>query len=963
MSAPRILIVEDNAATRKMMRLALQAEGYEVVEAEDAAQAVAVVSERAPALALVDCKLPDADGFELARRLRERLPALRLIAITGWAVEGDMPAWRACFSQVLLKPVAPSRLVEVVGALLEPQAAQGALRHKTVLVVDDDPAQRRLFEASLSSAGFRVITAESGERALQLSTELIPDAILSDVLMPGLDGFGLCRAVRANAALKDVPVVLMSAHYLEREDHELGERFGATRYVSRTAGVEQVLGALLDAFEAPSAPPRPGADDPQTAHLKRVARQLERQAGAGQALSRQVSRQATVLSVLNGFSESLSRQVAPENTLQHTLAECLDAAGLSVGAILLKKAAGNLTLETQLGAPSLADPSRHAELFERAMVEPGMVLPSDNAGAAGDALLAELEVRSALALPIVARDETFGVLLLASNRTDLADADRQEFVRGMRSVSRQLGQSLALSASFAKLTAAKRRYRALLENAHDAIAVLTPEGTVLEVNRSCERMLGRSRAELVGQTLAELAPEESRGVYTTEFVRSLADGGGRVTPGRLRRPDGTTLHVELSRTVVDVGGGERVVLSMGRDISDRVRLEEQLRQSQKMDAVGQLAGGVAHDFNNLLSIILSYTTLALDQLKPSDPLRSDIEQVKRAGERSAELTRQLLAFSRRQVLEPRVLDLNVAIKGAESMLRRVLGEDIELSMLTFTPVGAVLADPGQVEQILMNLLVNARDAMPRGGKLSIETADVTLDAAYASQHHEVTPGRYVMLAVSDTGVGMDSATLNRIFEPFFTTKEEGKGTGLGLATVFGIVKQSGGHIWVYSEPGRGSTFKIYLPRVEQTPEALTLAAPAATVGGSETVLLVEDHEQVRAIARTILGRNGYNVLEAQNGGEALLVCEQYEARIHLLITDVVMPRMSGKQLAERLAPLRPDMKVLFMSGYTDNTIVHHGVLDAGVVFLQKPITPSALLGKVREALGDARRTNRPPAPQ
>ena len=384
---------------------------------------------------------------------------------------------------------------------------------------------------------------------------------------------------------------------------------------------------------------------------------------------------------------------------------------------------------------------------------------------------------------------------------------------------------------------------------------------------------------------------------------------------------------------------------------DRTRLEEQLRQAQKMEAIGRLAGGIAHDFNNLLMAIYGYSEIVLNSLGANAPARKSVEQIMKAGERAATLTRQLLAFSRRQVLELRVLDLNAVVTNFEAMLKPLIGEDIHLVTVLQPRLGLVKADPGQIEQVILNLTVNARDAMPEGGKLTIETANVELDEAYASRHVSVQPGPYVMLALSDTGCGMDAETQARIFEPFFTTKEPGKGTGLGMSTVYGIVKQSGGNIWIYSEPGKGTTIKTYLPRVEGVAEGSEPAHPRSSVlRGSETILLVEDEEMVRSLTREILESHGYAVCEARDSTEALSICHTHSGSIHLLVTDVVMPGLSGRELAARLGTIHPETKVLYMSGYTDDAVVRHGVLNSGLAFLQKPFSANVFLRKVREVL-------------
>jgi nitrogen-specific signal transduction histidine kinase/ActR/RegA family two-component response regulator len=387
------------------------------------------------------------------------------------------------------------------------------------------------------------------------------------------------------------------------------------------------------------------------------------------------------------------------------------------------------------------------------------------------------------------------------------------------------------------------------------------------------------------------------------------------------------------------------------DVTERKQLEEQLRQSQKMEAIGRLAGGIAHDFNNLLTAIVGYSQLLLGGLEVGNPMQGQLEEIKKAGERAASLTRQLLAFSRKGLLQPQVLDLNALVANIDKMLRRLIGEHIELVTVFGPGLECIEADPAQLEQVVLNLVVNARDAMPQGGKIVIETKNLELDEAYADQHPGVSPGRYTMLSVSDEGSGMTAETLKHIFEPFFTTKDRAEGTGLGLFTVYGAVKQNGGNIWVYSEVGRGTTFKVYLPQVNQVVEVRKAdAVSTAAAKGTETVLLAEDEKVVRKFVRSILEKNGYTVLEAHHGSEALRVALQHPGSINLLLTDMVMPLMGGKLLAEKMINLRPGIKVLYMSGYSENAVIHHGILELGTAFLEKPFTVEALERKVRELL-------------
>ena len=501
------------------------------------------------------------------------------------------------------------------------------------------------------------------------------------------------------------------------------------------------------------------------------------------------------------------------------------------------------------------------------------------------------------------------------------------------------------------LRESEARARSLVEGAPYGIYRSTPDGRLLDVNPAMVDMLGYdSAADLLNVDLAS-------GVYLDPGLRDrlIAQYGDRpIFQGvevQWKRKDGTPITVVVSgRPVRDDTGQVVCFEGIAENVTERRVLEEQLRQSQKIEAVGRLAGGIAHDFNNLLMLIKGYCELLLDHIGRDENLRRYGVEIQRAADRATSLTQQLLAFSRKQVLEPKVLELNHVVSDMEKMLQRLLGEDVELAIHLATGLGRVKADPNQLEQVIMNLAVNARDAMPRGGQLSLETDNVELDAIYARQHAGAKAGSYVMLAVSDTGEGMTPEVKARIFEPFFTTKEKGKGTGLGLSTVYGIVKQSEGYIWVYSEPGRGATFKVYLPRVDAPAELPGRAQDRARLRGTETVLLVEDEEGVRKVAREFLEEAGYTVLEARNGDDALQIAAMHTGSLQLLITDVVMPRMSGRELAERLTKLRPDLRVLYISGYTDDAIVHHGVLESGVAFLQKPFNRDALFRKVRDVL-------------
>jgi two-component system cell cycle sensor histidine kinase/response regulator CckA len=552
-----------------------------------------------------------------------------------------------------------------------------------------------------------------------------------------------------------------------------------------------------------------------------------------------------------------------------------------------------------------------------------------------------------LGVPLRTPAATIGVLVVQHYEDENAYTERdQEF---LGSVGGQIALAIERKRSEEKVRESEARLRVLVEQLP---AVLWTVDRNLRFTSALGAGFVRLKIkpnDLVGMSLLDYF-ETTDQTFLPIAAHRRAVAGEPMTFHVEWKSGSYACHVEPLR---DSDGQVSGAICMSLDITDRKQLEEQLRQAQKMEAVGRLAGGIAHDFNNLLMVIQGYSDLLVERLPGGDPLRRNAEQIQMASQRASSLTRQLLAFSRKQMLAPKILNVQSVVAEMEKILRRLIGEDIQLETSSAPDLGLVRADRSQIEQVILNLAVNARDAMPQGGRLTIETANVELDSSYSHPPAVLSPGRYVMMAVTDNGCGMDAETQAHVFEPFFTTKEKGKGTGLGLATVYGVVKQSGGYVWVYSEPGRGTSFKIYLPRIEET------AVPAVRDGksemqvpqrGSETILLVEDEKGVRELAREYLASSGYTVIEAEDGHTALELAAMHVGQIHLLLTDVVMPGISGRELAERVSQIRPGIKIIYMSGYTDQAVVHHGILRNDAVLLQKPFTLMTLAGKLREML-------------
>ncbi|MBN1277613.1 MAG: PAS domain S-box protein, partial [Deltaproteobacteria bacterium] len=800
-----------------------------------------------------------------------------------------------------------------------------------ILVVDDKEENRYMLEVLLKGNGHDVEVFSNGAEAFERLRNGGVELIISDILMPVMDGFQLCQKVKADEALRHIPFIIYTATYTGPQDEALAVKIGADRFILKPcepdAFIEAVNDVMSSAGDREVSPAQEPIQEGEILKLynERLVKKLEQKM---LELEEEVRARREAEETLKVSSTKLKLALASSNI------------GLWEWNLNTEKVWFSPEWKRQLGYEDHEITNRYEEWKRRLHPEDRPhVMEKVEAFLQGQSPDYRAEYR------LSHKNGTYRWISSSGRLISEADGNSRRFMGCHVDITDQVLANEILRAS-------EERFKLLFEYAPDAFYLHDLDGKFIEGNRAAEVLTGFNKEELIGKSFLELpilASEERK--KAMEFLKrsklGLPSGPEEFI---LTRKDGSQAFVEI-RTFPMKIGEQDIVLGIARDISEQKVLHEQLFQSQKLESVGRLAGGIAHDFNNLLSIILGYGQLMLMDIGSEHPRYGSLDQIIQAGMRAKNLTRQLLAFSRKQVLEMRPVDVNKVISDFERLLRRVIGEDISLDVRLSTRPCKVVADTGQLEQVFMNIAVNARDAMPDGGTLIIEADLTELDEAAAAKVPGAIPGEYVMINISDTGCGMDRETLEHIFEPFFTTKEKEKGTGLGLATSYGIIKQHGGAIGACSEPGKGTTLKIYLQVCKENVSSSDRdSAPSVDLKGRETILLVEDNEQVRDIARTILNKQGYNVLPADSGDAALKALEGYSGALHLLLTDVVMPGINGRELFEQVSFRFPGVRVLYMSGYTDNLIVHRGVLDNGVNFIQKPFTMKTLATKVREVL-------------
>ncbi len=799
-----------------------------------------------------------------------------------------------------------------------------------ILVVDDEVELKNILVESLTSQGYETSGLNSGEKALaSLRTEPF-DVVLTDMMMPGMDGITLVQeGLQIDPQL--ICIVMTGQGTIQTAVDSM--KVGAFDYILKPFRLQTLLPLITRAMNV--------------RHMRLENLQLRE-----------------TLAIYE-LAQTIALTLDPQTVISKLVDAVLKQTGADEVSVLLPVPDGD-----ELYVAAVRGENRERLLGERVPLDKtisGWITrerrPLILQGEVNDQRFRPVwphpEITSAISIPMQVANKVVGTLNInAVNRPRPFTLAQMKVLMILASTAAAALESASL---YTQVRRAEENYRSIFENAVEGIFQSTPDRRVITANPSMARILGYdSPQELIASFNDDGAELYVDPAAAEEVTRTLeAEGIVQGYEFEGYRKDGEKIWLSLNIRLIRDDNGNALfregaiedITEQKRADTERHKLEEQLRHSQKMEAIGQLAGGVAHDFNNLLTAINGYSSLALQRANPDSRTKTYLEEIRKAGDRAANLTRQLLAFGRKQMLKPVAMNLNEVVFDMSKMLRRLIGEDIKFDAKLDPQLRKIKADPGQIEQVLVNLVVNSRDAMPQGGALTIETKNFEVDQEYTSKLLALPAGGYVMLAVSDTGCGMDIETKARIFEPFFTTKDKGRGTGLGLSTVYGIVKQSGGNIWVYSEPNRGTTVKVYLPHFDGDEEpAERPSVETAAPRGTETILLVEDEDVVRGLARQILEQAGYNVLDAGSGQEALRLGREHNEPIHLLLTDVVMPETSGREIAQRLTSMRPATCVLFMSGYTDDAIVHHGVLDSNVEFIQKPFTPVALARKVREVL-------------
>ena len=840
-----------------------------------------------------------------------------------------------------------------------------------ILVVDDDPQSRQLYISLLTPFGHQIIEARDGREGLEVAKRERPNLIISDILMPTMNGYEFVTALRKEPSLTRIPIIFHSASFLDRETHALGESCGVSLYILKPCDPEKILEVVHTALGTPVKLPAQQPPPPQDRAT--IPLLLDAYFEKGKELNTSTGRLSALL--------ELAIQFAGPCTVDHVLTQAASSVreilGSNYAALGLLDEEG-VTLQTfsLSGVSAEIVSAMGKESFKGTVFQDIIRDKKPHIAYSPFGTLRGLDlppvhppVHSFLGARLELEGRVYGWIYaaekLASLEFDHQDAKVLEAIAAQTTLAcenarryRKIQEHAAkLEAEVAERKRAEDRFRMLVESAPSGIIIVDGKGRIVDANPHAIQLFGYDRNELVGQSVEMLVPSALRAAH--EKHRNSFSASPRARPMGLgqelfaRRKDGTEFPVEISLGPL-VTESETLVSASIVDITARKKMEHQLRISQRVEAIGRLAGGVAHDFNNLLTVILGSCDSLADELPAGQASSRKLELMKKAASSAADLTRQLLAFGRKQILQPRIIESKEIVNSIGALLKRLIGENIDFKILVDPAAGCINADYGQIEQILVNLVTNARDAMPDGGRLEIEVANAELDDEYRDSHPPVVPGSYVMIAVADTGKGMDRKTQAQIFDPFFTTKEIGKGTGLGLATVYGIVKQSGGYIWVYSELDKGTVFKIYLPRVERATLQQVPADPDRTPQrGTEIILLAEDSEALREIASEYLSSLGYTVIEAASGTEALSKSGEFEGKIDLLLTDVVMPEMDGRKLADEIVQKRPGIKVLFSSGYTDDAIVRHGVLEPGIAFIQKPYRPKALARKIRDVLDSA----------